>query len=105
MSSPGGLRFALQGAGADVRQLLLRSGDGSYSLVLWRDVSVWDRDAQRDLSPNPDRVDVVLGEPVTSASLIDPMGSDTEFQGWVAPRRIPVDVGGSAVVLKLTPPS
>ncbi len=45
VASPGGLRYGLEGAGPDVRQLLLRSADGSYSLVLWRQVSVWDRDA------------------------------------------------------------
>ena len=49
----GGLRIALEGAGTDVRRLLLRSADGSYALALWRDVSVWDRTAQRDLRPRP----------------------------------------------------
>ena len=53
---PGGLRYGLEGAGPDVRQLLLRAADGSYALVLWRQVSVWDRDALRDLSPTTQRL-------------------------------------------------
>ena len=51
--SPGGLRYGLEGAGPDVRQLLLRSADGDFSLVVWREVSVWDRFARRDIDPGP----------------------------------------------------
>ena len=31
--TPGALRYGLEGAGPDVRQLLLRSSDGDFSLV------------------------------------------------------------------------
>jgi hypothetical protein len=103
VASPDGLRLALEGAGSDVRRLLLRSADGSYALVLWRDVSVWDRNAQRDLFPTPDRVNVVLGEPITVARRFEPVTSDTELQRWTYPRRIPVDLAGAPVVLRLTP--
>jgi hypothetical protein len=104
VASPGGLRFALEGAGSDVHRLLLRSADGSFSLVLWRDVSVWDRSAQQDLRPAPDALDVVLGEPVSLVRRFDPVASGAETQRWSDPRRIPVLLGGEPVVLKLTPP-
>jgi hypothetical protein len=103
VASPGGLRFGLEGAGPDVRQLLLRSADGSYSLVLWRQVSVWDRDALKDLNPAPDSVDVVLGERMGAAQRFDPVISDAETARWSEPRRISVSLAGSPVVLRLTP--
>jgi hypothetical protein len=103
VASPGGLRLALEGAGADVRRLLLRSADGSYALVLWRDVSVWDRDAKRDLSPTPDHVEVVMGEEIGLAQRFDPVASDVAREGWILPRRIPVDLTGDPVVLRLSP--
>ena len=104
VASPGGLRFGIEGAGADVRQLLLRSADGSYSLVLWRQVSVWDRAALKDLAPAPDSVDVVLGERMAAAQRFDPVITDAETARWADPRRIPVSLGGSPVVLRFTPP-
>jgi hypothetical protein len=100
---PGGLRYGLEGAGPDVKQLLLRSADGSYALVLWRQVSVWDRNAKRDLSPTPDQLDVVLGEPIGLARRFDPVTSDVEQQRWSAPRRMTVSLAGAPVVLRLTP--
>ncbi len=104
MASPGGLRLGLEGAGADVRQLLLRSADGSYALVLWRDVSVWDRDALRDLVPAPDHVDVALGQPIALARRFDPVSLGCRAARWTNPSRIPVDLGGAPVVLRLIPP-
>ncbi len=104
VASPGGLRFGLEGAGPDVRRLLLRSADGSYALVLWRQVSVWDRGAMRDLHPAADRLEVVLGERVSLARRFDPVDSDAERQRWTNPQRIPVDLAGAPVVLRLTPP-
>lgn len=103
VANGGGMRLALDGAGADVRRLLLRSADGSYALVLWRDVSVWDWNALRDLSPGLDHLDVVLGEPVALARHFDPVSSDAEVRRWTYPRRIPLDLGGAPVVLELTP--
>jgi hypothetical protein len=104
VAAPGGLHLGLEGAGPDVRQLLLRSADGSYSLVLWRGVSVWDPAGRVDLSPAPDRMDVVLGDRIALARRFDPVASDAEQQRWPDPSRISVDVGGGPVVLKLTPP-
>jgi hypothetical protein len=104
VAGPGGLRLAIEGAGPDVSQLLLRSADGSYALVLWRSVSVWDRTALRDLSPAPDRVDVALGEPISVARRFDPVTSDVETQRWANPTRISVDLAGTPVVVRLVPP-
>jgi hypothetical protein len=100
---PNGVRLGLEGAGSDVKRLLLRSSDGSYTLVLWRSVSVWDPTRRVDLYPAADRVDVVLGEPISLARRFDPVTSLAEVQRWTYPRRIPVDLGGAPVVLKLTP--
>jgi hypothetical protein len=103
VASPGGVRLGVEGAGPDVRQLLLRSADGSYALVLWRTVSVWDPTLRVDLYPTPEQLDVVLGEPISLAQRFDPVTSDVEVQRWSYPRRIPVDLAGAPVVIRLTP--
>jgi hypothetical protein len=104
VASPGGLLLGLEGTPADLRQLLLRSADGSYALVLWRAASVWDRVARLDLSPAPDPVDLVLGEPIALAQRFEPVDSDAEVERWTNPTRIPVAVGGSPVVVRMVPP-
>lgn len=103
VADPGGLRFALRGAGPDVRQLLLRSADGSFALVLWRGASVWDPVNRRDLSPAPDRVDVDFGDRITLARRFDPVASGSEQQRWTDTRGVSVDLAGAPVVLRLTP--
>lgn len=105
VASPGGLQVAVAGAPADLRQLLLRSADGSYALVLWREVSVWDRVARLDLNPTPAGFEVVFGQPITLARRFDPVDSDAETQRWTDPRRIPLVLAGNPVVLRLTPAS
>ena len=102
--SPGALRLGLNSAPPDLRQLLLRSADGTFALVLWREVSVWDRLARRDLFPAADQLDVVLGEPLALAQRFDPVESAAERGRWTDPKRIPVDLAGAPVVLRLTPP-
>jgi hypothetical protein len=103
VAAPGALRYAITDAGADVRSLLLRSADGSFRLALWRDVSVWNQDTLQDLTPAPDHVDVVLGEPVSQVQRFDPTTSDAPAYTWVYPRQVPIELAGNVVVLKLTP--
>lgn len=104
VSSPGGLKLGLEGAGSDVRQLLLRSADGSYSLVLWRQVSLWNRDAKQPVTPAADPLEVVMGQEVSVAQRFDPSSSEVERQRWSKPRRIAIDLAGAPVVLRFTPP-
>jgi len=46
--------YRLSGDTGGVRHLLLRRANGSFALVLWRDTSIWDRTARRELQ-RPDR--------------------------------------------------
>jgi hypothetical protein len=105
VAAPAGMRLHLEGAGPDVRSLLLRSADGTYALALWRTVSVWDYLGRKDLYPAPDRFDVELGQPVALARRFDPVASSDETKRWDNPSRIPVDLAGAPIVLRLTPAS
>jgi hypothetical protein len=103
VANPGGLHLGIESAGPELRRLLLRSADGTYSLVLWRGISVWDPSRRVDLFPAADRVDVVFGDRISLARRFDPVTSADEQQRWSSPSRVGVDVGGGPVVLKLTP--
>ncbi len=53
-AEPRRLGYTLTGNVAGVEHLLLKRADGSFALVLWQDVTVWDRISRTDLHP-PDR--------------------------------------------------
>jgi subtilase family serine protease len=51
---PGGtLNYSLSGSTANVKSTLLQKSNGKFYLVLWQQVSVWDRTARKDIV-NPD---------------------------------------------------
>lgn len=63
--TPGSLSYRVAQAPADLRQVLLQRRDGTFVLVMWRDVSVYDRVARRDRAVAPARVRVELAAPAT----------------------------------------
>ena len=101
-TATGALRLAVDG-GSDVRHLLLRSGDGSYSLAIWRDVPVWDRVVRQDLAVAPADVTVTLGQPMGRAQAFVPSDGTDPLLTVDAPRRLTLPVAGAVVVVRLTP--
>ena len=88
--------------GRTSRQLLLRSSDGRFSLVVWREVSVWDRFARRDIDPGTGQPGRGAGRAGGDARRFDPVESEAERQSWTEPRRMSIAVGGGPVVLRLS---
>ncbi len=78
------------GAPRDLRQLLLQTGPRTYSLVLWRNVSVWNTDALRTRRVRPRTVKVKLGGGAHAAAVRD------------LRRHKPVPASGAGVKLRLT---
>ena len=95
------LRYELAGADASVRQLLLARADGGLSLVLWRDARIWDPVARTPLPVAATAVTVRLGEQVGRA-VVQRDGA-TVFS-LDRPLEIPLDVGFSPVVVRLSAP-
>ncbi len=57
---PGTLGIAARGLPSDARYLLTEKRDGSRVLLLWRDVSLWDADAQQPVAVTPAAVQLQL---------------------------------------------
>jgi hypothetical protein len=100
-TTPGSLAYAVTGAPADVRQVLLEKSDGSYYLALWRAASVWD---------TVNRVPIAV--PTTPVSLdLDQQSDVTVFQpgsGTSAVSRsigssVPLDVGANTLLVRIVP--
>lgn len=94
------VRLGFDGAPDDLRHLVLRHPDGSFRVVLWRDVSIWDRNSRQRLTPAPDNLEVGWSGPRATVEVYDPLVSD-QPQRIITGSRINVDVAGGPVVLKL----
>jgi hypothetical protein len=95
----GSLSYQLPDAAADVRQLLLQRADGSFALVLWRDVSVWDTTARTTLTVSAANVTLNLGQPIASAKVVR---AGSTIRTATNPTTLAVPVGADPVVVQLT---
>jgi VCBS repeat-containing protein len=60
--TPGALSYSAASSAAGLKQTLLQRRDGTFVLLLWRDVAVWDPIAKVHLKPAPAAVNVRLGD-------------------------------------------
>jgi hypothetical protein len=95
------MHYTLDGAGGDVRSLLLAGAGGVRSLVLWRTVSAWDPATGKPLEVAPERVTVRLGEPVGATSVVR---RGATVQRSTGPRSLAVGLGADPVVVRMEPP-
>lgn len=98
---PGTLGYQVNGGSADLRQLLLQKRDGTFVLLLWRDVSVYDRLLHRRVPVSPDRMTLQLAEPATVTVSRPSTSGDVPEE--LAGNAIPVTVAGGVVALQIRP--
>lgn len=96
------LDYALIGAPSDVRHVLLQKRDGTYWLALWREISVWDRWARKDLYPPSAPVELSFGEPIVSATTYRPNDSVEPQLSIDGPSSVQVDVGPELTLVEIT---
>ena len=98
--TPGTLEYAVDGP-ADLRHVLLQKRDGTFLLLMWRDVSVWDRVAQQRTPVAEVATRVRLGEPAKTLVHFPTQrpGPVAAVDGTVVDGRM----GGEVVALTITP--
>lgn len=97
--APGALEYGLQ-APSDVRHVLLQKRDGSFALVLWRAVSIWDPAARGGLPAGAETATVTLPAPYDAQVRSLAGAAPPPVRG----DRVPVAVGSTPVVLALRKP-
>lgn len=98
--TPGTLEYAVDGP-ADLRHVLLQKRDGTFLLVMWRDVSLWDRTAQQRTPVAEVATRVRLGRSAETKVHFPTQrpGAVATVQGTVVDGRM----GGEVVALTITP--
>ncbi|MDQ4145698.1 MAG: fibronectin type III domain-containing protein [Actinomycetota bacterium] len=101
--APGSLSYRAMNAPASVRQLLFQKRDGSFYLVLWNDVSVWDSATGRDLQPPDVDIAIELNQPISTARVYRPFQSADPQVVSNSPTVLGLRVPADPIVVQLTP--
>lgn len=86
---------------AAAQSLLFAHADGDFSLLLWRNVDIWDEHAMVETLPPPLTVHIDLPSAQRNLSLLDPMTGATKQLIPSSAGQIAIDLPGYPVILKL----
>jgi hypothetical protein len=102
--APESLAYRLEGAPPTAQELLLQKRDGSFYLVLWNRVGVWDKGERADTNPADVPVTVKLGQPIARAEVFEPNVADGAISTALDPAAIELDLSERVTVVRLTQP-
>ncbi len=98
---PGTLAYRLDGQSSDMRQLLLAKSDGTFVVVVWRDVSAYDRKTRTTLSVPTVTPTLTLASAAT-VRVHRPSVSGAA-QSTTTAASVPLPVGSDVVVATIDP--
>jgi hypothetical protein len=67
------LNWSLSNSDKTIHHLLLQRSDGGFDLILWREVSSYDRRAHTDIANEPSQTSLNIGPPVHTITLYEPV--------------------------------
>ncbi len=101
--TPASLDYSVAGAPASAQQLLLQKRDGSFYLVLWNRVSVWNSSNRSDVDPADVPVTINFGQPIESAAVYEPNTAADPIASSANPTSLKVNLSERVSVVKLVP--
>jgi hypothetical protein len=102
--APTSLQYSVSGGGNNLEQVLLQKRDGSYWLLLWQAVSIWDANNQTNVSVGAVPATVTVNTPMKAATLYRPLVGTTP-SAPTDPRSIQVPVQPDITIVRLDPQS
>ncbi len=99
---PESLAFTVQNAPSTERQVLLERRDGSFDLVLWNAVSVWNTESLTEINPPSPTVTVNFEQPVEKAEVFMPNESASPIATVSGTQSLPISLSPSVTVIHLS---
>lgn len=99
----GKLNYSLAGATSDVKKLLLQKRDGTFYLLLWRELSVWDTTYKRDLSNPSLNVTLNLATPARSIEVVDISTSALPSATVTGSNNMVISVEDKVKIIRISP--
>jgi hypothetical protein len=101
--SPEPLDYSVQNAPSSLRQVLLERRDGTYDLVLWNAVSVWNTQSLTELNPSSPSVNVKFEAPIKGVKVFRPNESANAISSASNVSNLPVSLSPSVTVIEVEP--
>ena len=100
--TPGSLAYQVNGAGSDLRQVLVQKRDGRFVLLLWRDVSLYDTSSFSRINAGSDAVTVALAGPA-DVKVFDPGKQSGAISSRSGATSVPLNLDGGVTALEIDP--
>jgi hypothetical protein len=101
--APSSLDYTVSGAPSSAQQLLLQKRDGSFYLVLWNRVSVWNQANRTDVDPADVPITVSFGQPIAGAEVFEPNVSASAVSSASKPTSLELELSPRVTVIRLVP--
>jgi hypothetical protein len=103
--TPGTFDYHVEGVPSSAKQLLLQKRDGSFDLVIWNGVSVWNPQTRTDIDPADVPITVKFDQPVSDAQVYEPNTSPSALTTATDPTSLKLNLSERVTVIKITPAS
>lgn len=101
--TPGSLDYSLTGADSNTRQLLFQKSDGTFYLLLWREVQSWTGDATNaPVTVTPDPLTLSFGAGVTGVATNLPKNNATFSAQTVSNNAVNLSVPDQIMIVRVT---
>lgn len=101
--TPNSLNYSLKGKTSGVNHLLLQNRQGTFFLILWRQVSGWDYNSAKEIAVDPINISVVFEKEIKGAKVYIPLNSDTILTNYGETDSIAVQVPDHPLVIQIEP--
>ncbi len=95
------LSFGLGGQVNDVHQLLLEKRDGSFFLLLWREVPSWDPALKEALNVPESSVELAFDDLMESIEVFQPLASSSAVSSHASVDRVLLPVGDHPLIVRI----
>ncbi|MEP9362040.1 fibronectin type III domain-containing protein [Nocardioides sp. CN2-186] len=100
--TPGSLAVAADGFPSDGRYVLTQKRDGSFVLLMWRDVSIYDPTTQQPVAVTPKDVTLRLADPA-QLKVYRPSDSGDPVGGTTTGTSLPLKLDGEVTAIAIDP--
>jgi hypothetical protein len=100
---PQGLAYSTSGDMSNVHHLLLQKRDGRFYLILWLEVSSYDRDRDEEIDVPRQQVTLHLDTPIREAIIYQPNFSAAPVKKYSTPETMPLSVPDHPLIVELQP--
>jgi hypothetical protein len=96
---PGQLAWSLNNTGPDIHHLLLQKSDGEFDLVVWQEITSYDRERHSDIVNPPVSTSLTLGAKAQTVTLYEPVMQSQPIAAFANTLSVPLKIPDHPLVI------